>query len=66
MALDGRPLGLLQLFDFAGEHDFSELDEAVVMQLAQMASGTLERMALYRRSTGHGSSELRRGSGPAT
>jgi GAF domain-containing protein len=51
MALDGRPLGLLQIFDFSGERDFSELDEAVAMQLAQMASGTFERMELYRRSS---------------
>ena len=48
-ALDGRPLGLLHLFGFAGRRDFSELDEAVVMQLAQMASATFERMELYRR-----------------
>ena len=48
-ALDGRPLGLLQLFRFADERAFSELDEAVLVQLAQMASATLERMEPYRR-----------------
>jgi hypothetical protein len=48
-ALDGRPLGLIQLFGFAGDRRFSELDETVLAQLAQMASATFERMELYRR-----------------
>jgi hypothetical protein len=48
-ALDGRPLGLIQLFGFAGDRAFSELDETVLVQLAQMASATFERMELYRR-----------------
>jgi GAF domain-containing protein len=47
-ALDGRPLGELQLFGFADERAFSALDEAVLEQLAQMASATFERMELYR------------------
>ncbi|HET6869319.1 MAG TPA: GAF domain-containing protein [Solirubrobacteraceae bacterium] len=47
-ALDGRQLGLIQAFDRqAGE--FSELDEATLMQLAQMASAAVERTQLYRR-----------------
>jgi Phosphoserine phosphatase RsbU, N-terminal domain len=48
-ALDGRVIGLLQLFSLGGDRAFSALDEAVVMQLAQMASATFERMDLYRR-----------------
>ena len=47
-ALDGRVIGLLQLFSFGGRA-FSAVDEAVVVQLAQMASATFERMDLYRR-----------------
>jgi GAF domain-containing protein len=46
-ALDGRDLGLIQAFDkHAGE--FSELDEATLVQLAQMASAAVERAELYR------------------
>jgi hypothetical protein len=48
-ALDGRSLGLLQLFGGGGERGFSELDETVLVQLGQMASATFERMELYRR-----------------
>ncbi len=49
--LDGRTLGLVQLF---GKHDgeFSELDEAVLVQLTQMASAAVERTLLYRGSAG--------------
>ena len=46
-ALDGRELGLIQVFD-KQEGDFSELDEALLMQLAQMASAAVERAQLYR------------------
>jgi GAF domain/Phosphoserine phosphatase RsbU, N-terminal domain len=47
-ALDGSQLGLIQAFDKqAGE--FSELDEATLMQLAQMASASVERSQLYLR-----------------
>ena len=46
-ALDGRPLGLIQAFDKQGG-EFSELDEATLMQLAQMASAAVERTQLYR------------------
>jgi GAF domain-containing protein len=46
-ALDGRDLGLIQLFD-KREGDFSELDEAVLVQLAQMAAAAVERAQLYR------------------
>jgi GAF domain-containing protein len=47
-ALDGRQLGLIQAFDKQGG-EFSELDEATLMQLAQMASAAVERTQLYRR-----------------
>ena len=47
-ALDGRPVGALELYG-VGEAEFSEVDEAVVVQLAQMASATFERMEPYRR-----------------
>jgi hypothetical protein len=46
-ALDGRDLGLIQLFD-KRDADFSELDEAVVIHLAQMAAAAVERAQLYR------------------
>jgi GAF domain-containing protein len=46
-ALDGRDLGLIQLFD-KRDGDFSELDEAVLIQLAQMAAAAVERAQLYR------------------
>jgi hypothetical protein len=47
-ALDGRPFGLIQLFD--GEHGrFSELDEAMLVQVAQMASAAVERARVYER-----------------
>jgi len=46
-ALDGRDLGLVQLFEKQGG-DFSELDEAVLVQLAQMTSAAIERAQLYR------------------
>jgi hypothetical protein len=48
-ALDGRVIGLLHLFAFASERKFSTMDEAVLVQLAQMASASFERMDLYRR-----------------
>ena len=47
-ALDGRDIGLVQLFDKQAG-DFGELDEAVLVQLAQMASAAVERAQLYRR-----------------
>lgn len=47
-ALDGRRLGLIQVFDRQAG-DFSELDEAVVMHLAHMASAAVERAELYKR-----------------
>ena len=47
-ALDGRDMGLVQLFD-KQDGEFSELDEAVLVQLAQMASAAVERAQLYRR-----------------
>ena len=47
-ALDGRHVGVLELYG-RGEAEFSEVDEAVVVQLAQMASATFERMEPYRR-----------------
>lgn len=50
-ALDGRQLGLIQAFDKQGG-EFTELDEATLMQLAQMASAAIERTQLYRRLHG--------------
>jgi GAF domain/Phosphoserine phosphatase RsbU, N-terminal domain len=47
-ALDGRFLGLIQAFD-KQTGDFSELDEAILTQLAQMASAAVERVQLHRR-----------------
>jgi Phosphoserine phosphatase RsbU, N-terminal domain len=47
-ALDGRELGLIQAFD-KQEGDFSELDEAILVQLAQMAAAAVERAQLYER-----------------
>ena len=48
-ALDGRQLGSIELFS-RREGDFSELDEAILLQLAQMASAAIERAQLYARS----------------
>jgi hypothetical protein len=48
-ALDGRVIGLLALFALGADRAFSALDEAVLVQLAQMASATFERMDRYRR-----------------
>lgn len=45
--LDGRQRGLIQAFDKQGG-EFSELDEATLVQLAQMASAAVERTQLYR------------------
>jgi GAF domain-containing protein len=47
-ALDGRRIGALHLYG-GPETAFSEVDEAVVAQLAHLASATFERMELYRR-----------------
>jgi GAF domain-containing protein/phosphoserine phosphatase RsbU-like protein len=46
-SLDGRSVGSLHVY--RAEPDFSELDEAIAVQLAQMASATFERMQAYRR-----------------
>jgi hypothetical protein len=47
-ALDGRALGRIEV---AGkvEGEFTPLDQALLTQLAQMASAAIERHALYRR-----------------
>ena len=50
-ALDGRHLGIIQAFD-KQTGDFTELDEAILVQLAQMASAAVERAQLYRRIQG--------------
>ena len=47
-ALDGREFGSIQLVD-KPDGDFTELDEAVLVHLAQMAAAALERAGLYRR-----------------
>ena len=46
-ALDGREFGSIELVDKPGG-DFTELDEAVLVHLAQMAAAALERARLYR------------------
>jgi hypothetical protein len=46
-ALDGRVLGSIHLFD-KRDGRFSEVDEAIVLHLAQMASAAVERALLYR------------------
>jgi hypothetical protein len=45
-SLDGREIGLIQVLD-KPSIGFSELDEAVLVQLAQMASASVERALLY-------------------
>jgi len=45
-ALDGRNIGLIQVFD-KQQGSFTELDEAMLVQLAQMASASVERTQLY-------------------
>ena len=47
-ALDGRDFGSIELIDKA-EGAFTELDEAVLVHLAQMAAAALERARLYQR-----------------
>ena len=46
-ALDGRQLGSLQLFD-KQNGEFTAVDQAVLVHLAQMASAAVERAGLYR------------------
>ena len=46
-ALDGRDIGRLELFAAEGA-TFSEVDRALVVQLAQMASAAIERAQAYR------------------
>ena len=48
MALDGSEFGSIHVLD-KSEGDFSELDEAVLVHLAQMAAAALERARLYQR-----------------
>ena len=47
-ALDGRELGSIRLLNDEGRA-FSELDEAVLVHLAQMTSAAVERVRLYER-----------------
>jgi hypothetical protein len=47
-ALDGREFGSIRLVD-KPDHDFTELDEAVLVHLAQMAAAAVERARLYQR-----------------
>jgi hypothetical protein len=47
-ALDGREFGLIELVD-KPDGDFTEVDEAVLVHLAQMAAAALERAHLYQR-----------------
>jgi GAF domain-containing protein len=52
-SLDGSPLGTITLWSVNG-CGFSELDEALALHLAQMASAALDRAQLHRRSAGFG------------
>jgi hypothetical protein len=45
--LDGREIGLIQVFD-KENGGFSDLDEAVVLQVAQMTAAAVERAQRYR------------------
>jgi len=47
--LDGRAIGSVEAA--RRESDFSELDEAILRRLAQMASAAIERTQLYARKT---------------
>ena len=47
-ALDGSQLGAIELYGKNGGA-FTDLDDAVLVQLAQMASAAVERTRLYRR-----------------
>ena len=49
-ALDGRPLGSLQLLDKQGG-EFTAVDQAVLAHLAQMTSAAVERARLCRDGT---------------
>jgi PAS domain S-box-containing protein len=46
MGRDGQNIGLIQLSD-KYDGDFTETDEAILVQLAQMASGVIEKARLY-------------------
>jgi Phosphoserine phosphatase RsbU, N-terminal domain/GAF domain len=46
VALDGRELGFIQLFNRNGG-EFTDVDEAVLVHVAQMTSAALERARLY-------------------
>jgi hypothetical protein len=46
-ALDGRELGSIHVFD--GDGPFTDLDEAVLVHLAQMASAGIERALVYEK-----------------
>ena len=46
-ALDGRPIGLLQLVDKRSS-EFTDADEAVAVHLSDMTAAALERAELYR------------------
>lgn len=52
VAADGSNLGILQLSD-KFEGDFTEADEAVVVQLAQMASVAVEKAQLHQQTQQH-------------
>lgn len=45
---DGRKLGVIQLWDKKEQSDFDEADEAILTQLAQLASVALENARLYK------------------
>jgi signal transduction histidine kinase len=57
---DGENLGLIQLSDKYDGSDFTEEDEAILVQLAQMASIAIENAQLYQQAQDaiHGRDEL--------
>jgi GAF domain-containing protein len=48
LTLAGREFGLIELMDKL-DGAFTQVDEAVLVHLAQMAAAALERARLYRR-----------------
>jgi hypothetical protein len=47
-ALDGRTLGSIQLYEKRGS-DFTQVDEATLLHLAQMAAAAIDRVRLFAR-----------------
>lgn len=56
---DGENLGLIQLSDRVDGADFDELDESVLVQLAQMASVAVEKTKLYEKTAAQEAARFR-------